>query len=209
MLMPALAAMKLNASIGESSFITILSGVGDAGFRSGTRLLTRAGAHRFDRRRHARRLGLFADDALQLGAAVRGLTVGGMELDGALVFGDRAIEIALRLELLGAIGVRDRGGFLGPFERDLVLRPVRILLHGAAVVLDGGVPVSGAGGFLAAAERPARAAGRHHHRGERDEGHSFHQAWDALETTAGSRGRPRCAGGPFGGSFIFPDSRIV
>ena len=142
--------------------------VQDRRCRGAARLLPQ----RLHARDGARRLELLAQDALQFGDGHRHLLVRRIEGVGAPVGGEGGRKLLVGFEGPGISGMHQRGLPHRAFEGDAVLRPIRVSVQRAPVVLDGGVPLVGSGGLFASAEcAPGRTAGQQRRRDQhRDQG---------------------------------------
>ncbi len=113
-----------------------------------------------DVRLRTRCLGQIPKPTLHLERPARDLAVARIELAGATVFPERLLELTSRFEQPRLIQVLHRRRDHGALECDTVVGAVRILLKGAAEVLDRGIPIAGTGRTLALAIRPTSAASR-------------------------------------------------
>src|SRR5262249_17045865 len=123
-------------------------------------LASRALAHALDSRPRLVRLRALAHLPFELRAFRDRLSIRGIVFGRSAVFEDRVVEIAFVLERLGAVEMDTRRADLRTLERDLVFRPVGVLLYGAREIDDGAVEVAGAHGRLTSRERATRRAGR-------------------------------------------------
>ena len=104
--------------------------------------------HLLDLRLRPRGLDPVAQRLLEGGDLGGRTAVGRVEVGGAAVFGDRPLEVALRLEVVGLRQVIARGRQPGALERDLVLGRIRVGLDGLLVVANSRLPVADARGLV-------------------------------------------------------------
>src|SRR5262249_18727035 len=117
-----------------------------------------------DLRLRTRGLEALADGPLELRHLRLRQAIGADHLERLAVFGQRGVQLILRLELLRLLDVEPGGLLLRPAQLDLVVRVVGIGLHRLREVDDGGIRVRGAHGFFAPAERARRGTTTDHER---------------------------------------------
>ena len=157
--MPVALAMKFRMSFRLALLKRISSGSRRAGFRSGGSADAARARSRIadDRRLRPRRLDAIADRLVEA-PTLATAAVARIVFGGELVFAERRFELILLFELPRPIEVRTRRGEHRALERDLVVRVVRIGLHGAAIGGDRFVEIARARRGLALAKRLACGA---------------------------------------------------